>query len=179
MMRALPLILLLGACANTTPVSPFLQSYRDAGVPIASKADLDPARLAGRWYEIASYPVPFARDCAGATADYAPRPDGTIALRNTCLGADGTVLRAIDGIARPTGPGRLRVRLDGVPFGAPLWILWTDADYRVAVMGQPDGRAGWILARERALRPDLKRAAREVLDFNGYDLSRLRNTTAR
>ncbi|WP_236687824.1 lipocalin family protein [Jannaschia aquimarina] len=157
-------------------MAPLLPSYRDASVPIASKADFDPARFAGRWYQIAAYPVPFQNGCASATAEYAPRPDGTLAVRNTCLGPQGDPIRAITGTATPDGPGRLDVELSGVPFSAPLWILWTDADYRVAVLGQPDGRAGWILARDRRLRADLRAAARTVLEFNGYRLDALRET---
>ena len=177
MRRALVLCLALAACGgDTTPLAPLLPSWRDPAVPIASVAAFDPARLAGTWREVASYPLPFAAGCAGATATYAPRPDGTLSVRNACLGPDGAELRAIEGVATPDGPGRLRVRLDGVPFAAPLWVLWADADDRVAVLGQPDGRGGWILARETPLRPDLRVAAERVLTFNGYDLAGLRDS---
>lgn len=173
MKRTLALLVLLTACENTTPVAPLLPSYRDPDVTIASKADFQPERFAGRWVEIASYPLPFQAGCAGATAEYIPSETG-LSVRNTCLDETGAPVRSIEGSAEIAGPGRLRVNLDGVPFSAPLWVLWTDADYRVAVLGQPDGRAGWILARDPSLRSDLWRAAREVLDFNGYDLSQLR-----
>ena len=176
MRRALALCLALAACADTTPLAPLLPSYRDPAVPIASKADFDPARFVGTWREVASFPVPFQAGCAGATATYGPRPDGALSVRNVCLDADGAERRAIEGEAVPTGPGRLRVTLEGVPFPAPLWVLWTDADYRVAVLGQPDGRAGWILARDTPLRADLREAAERVLAFNGYDLTRLRDS---
>lgn len=169
----LPLLVLMG-CEDTTPVSGLLPSYRDAEVTIASKADFDAGRFAGRWVEVASYPLPFQSGCAGATAAYTLTEAQDITVLNTCLDATGAPLRTIEGRAEISGPGRLSVRLDGVPFAAPLWVLWTDADYRVAVLGQPDGRGGWILARETPLRPDLLRAAREVLDFNGYDLTQLR-----
>lgn len=172
MTRYLPLLLVLAACEATTPVAPLLPSYRNPDVTIASKADFDLTRFTGTWIEIASFPVPFQSGCDGALAEYTATGTG-LSLRNTCLDETGAPLRAIEGTALPTGPGRLQVSLDGVPFPAPLWVLWTDADYRVAVLGQPDGRAGWILARSAPLRPDLLRAAREVLDFNGYDLDQL------
>ena len=60
-----------------------------------------------------------------------------------------------------------------MPFAAPLWVLWTDADYRTAVLGQPDGRAGWILNRDPEIPPDRLAAALTVLDFNGYDTGAL------
>lgn len=42
--------------------------------------------------------------------------------------------------------------------------------------GRPDappGTAGWILNRDPAIPPDRLAAAREMLDFNGYDLTGL------
>jgi apolipoprotein D and lipocalin family protein len=77
------------------------------------------------------------------------------------------------------GPGRLSVRLSGVPVAAPYWVLWVDEGYRTAVVGQPNGRAGWILNRDPVIPEDRWIAAREVLDFNGYDLSRLHQSVSR
>ena len=73
------------------------------------------------------------------------------------------------------GPGRLKVRLPSVPFvAADYWVLWTDEDYRTAVVGAPNGRSGWILNRTPDIRADRLDAARDVLEFNGYDLGRLK-----
>jgi apolipoprotein D and lipocalin family protein len=40
-------------------------------------------------------------------------------------------------------------------------------------VGTPNGRAGWVLNRDPVIPADRWAAAREMLDFNGYDLSRL------
>lgn len=170
--RALLLAFGLGGC-TTALVAPLLPAYRDRDVPIASKADLDPVRYAGRWYEVARFPVPFQRGCAGAIADYGTPSDGRLTIRNTCLDGTGTAIRTIEGDARITGPGRLAVTFDGVPFTAPYWVLWVDEGYRTAVVGQPDGRAGWILNRDPDIPADRLAAAREVLAFNGYDVGQL------
>ncbi len=167
-MRALFLILLLAACGN---------SYRDPDVQIASKALFDPAKYAGTWYEIARFPVPFQKGCTNTTATYTPKsPSGSgFLVVNTCR-VDGA-LKQIEGFAEPDGPGRLRVSFDTVPFvKAPYWVLWTDESYETAVVGVPSGRAGWILSRTPTIRADKLTAAREVLDFNGYDLSQLEAT---
>lgn len=168
--RALVLALVLAACAAP--------SYRDTDVPIASAAAFDPARYAGLWYEVARFPVPFQAGCVGTTARYTPRPDGTLGVVNTCRdGALGGPVKRIEGTARPTGPGRLAVRFEGVPFIAgPYWVLWVDDGYETAVVGVPSGRAGWVLSRTPAIRADKWRAALEVLDFNGYDTGRLVRT---
>ncbi|RMA42681.1 lipocalin family protein [Rhodophyticola porphyridii] len=168
-----PLLLLaLSGCGVFAP------SYRDQSVTIASNANFDPARYAGRWYEVARYPNPFQAGCAGAIAEYQLRPGADIAIRNTCLDETGTPTEDISGRATIVGPGRLSVRLSGVPVAAPYWVLWVDEGYRTAVIGQPDGRAGWILNREPVIPADRLAAAREVLAFNGYDLSRLQASGA-
>jgi apolipoprotein D and lipocalin family protein len=48
-----------------------------------------------------------------------------------------------------------------------------DEGYRTAVVGAPNGKSGWILNRDPQIPVDRLNAAREVLDFNGYDLDRL------
>jgi apolipoprotein D and lipocalin family protein len=167
-MRILPgLCLLLAGCGAVAP------SYRDASVMIASNASFDPARYVGRWYEVARYPNPFQSGCPGAIAEYAAADDGALSVRNICLDASGTPTREINGRAEMVGPGRLSVRLEGVPFAGPYWVLWVDEGYRTAVVGAPNGRVGWVLNRTPDIPPDRWAAAREVLDFNGYDVSRL------
>lgn len=69
----------------------------------------------------------------------------------------------------PAGPGRFAI-------GDQLWwVLWADADYRTLAIGTPSGQFGLILNRDGALPPDRLRAAREIFDFNGYDIARLRS----
>lgn len=166
---ALVAALALSACAGP------LQSYRDPSVPIASKALFEPARYLGLWHEVARFPVPFEEGCTGVTAEYTAREDGLIGVRNTCRAADGSIRSTIDGTAEIVGPGRLKVRFASVPFVASdYWVLWVDQDYTVAVVGAPDGRSGWILSRTPQISADKFAAAREILDFNGYDLSRLK-----
>ena len=165
---ALALVVMLAGCANTG-------QYRDTDVPIASIAAFDADRYAGLWYEVARFPVPFQSGCTDVTAEYTPRADGQLGVRNICL-KEGRVSQ-IEGSARVTGPGRLSVRFDTVPFiSAPYWVLWVDQDYRTAVVGVPSGRAGWILNRAPEIPQDRLNAALQVLDFNGYDISRIMMT---
>lgn len=147
--------------------------YRDTSVGMTSMAIFDPARYAGTWYEVASFPTPFQSGCARTRAEYGLAGDG-LSVRNSCL-RDGNRV-AIEGSATVVGPGRLKVRLDGVPVAADYWVLWVDEGYRTAVVGVPSGRAGWILNRTPDIPADRLAAAREVLRFNGYDLSQLRVT---
>jgi len=179
MRKILLVVLALAACSEPLPdenPGGLFEVYRDTNVPIASKALFEPAKYLGKWYEIARYPVPFEVGCAGVTAEYGALPDGRISVLNTCRNLDGTIRSTITGAAEVVGPGRLKVSFPSVPFGtADYWVLWTDETYRTAVVGAPNGRSGWILNREPTIPQDRLNAAREVLDFNGYDLSRLVN----
>lgn len=158
----------LSACAVLAP------SFRDPAAPISSIASFDPERYQGLWYEVASFPAPFQAGCRNTTATYQLIAPGTISVLNAC-DRNGGVSR-IGGTARVIGPGRLSLNLDGVPFDADYWVLWVDEGYRTAVVGTPSGGSGFILNREPAIPEDRLKAAREVLAFNGYDLSELNMT---
>lgn len=176
MKRFLSALLLAGCSAPLPgePVGSLFEAYRDQDVQIASKTLFEPEKYLGTWYEVARFPVPFERGCAGVTAEYGQGSDGVLTVLNTCRNLDGTVKSTIRGSAEVVGPGRLEVSFPTLPFGASdYWILWTDDGYRTAVVGAPDGRSGWILNRDPVIPADRLTAAREILDFNGYDLARL------
>lgn len=167
-MRSLVLLacLFLSACGT---------SYRDREAPITSMAVFEPERYSGLWYEVASFPTSFQSGCTNTQADYGIKNEGELTVRNSCF-RDGA-LSVIEGTAKVVGPGRLEVRLNGVPFAADYWVLWVDEGYRTAVVGTPSGRAGWVLNRDPNIPADRLAAAEEVLRFNGYDVSQLRRTT--
>lgn len=170
------LLVLSGGCAfvGDDESGGLFEVYRDTSVPIASNALFEPARYLGKWYEVARFPVPFEAGCVGVTAEYGRLDDGGLSVKNTCRRADGSVRSVIEGRADVVGPGRLKVAFPSVPFGAAdYWVLWVDEGYRTAVVGAPNGRSGWILNRDPSIPQDRLAAAREVLDFNGYDLDRL------
>lgn len=166
LVRLLTLVVLsVGACS---PV------YRDPTMRMQPVAALDLERYAGRWYEIAHFPVPFQEGCTATTADYALRADGRIRVVNSCRrGSPDGPLSRISGTAEVVGPGRLSVRLGRIPFSAPYWVLWVAPDYGTAVVGVPSGRAGWVLHRSPAIPPARLAAAQAALAANGYDPSRL------
>ena len=176
-MRAPWVFALLAGCAAPLPderIGSFGEVYRDLEVPIASVALFDAERYLGVWYEVARFPVVFERGCAGVTAEYQKLDDSRISVFNTCRNLDGSVKSEILGEAEIVAPARLKVSFPSVPFGASdYWVLWVDEGYRTAVVGAPNGKSGWILNREPQISADRLQAARDVLDFNGYDLSRL------
>lgn len=154
--------------------SAILPSWRDTSVPMRTVAAFEVGRYAGTWYEVARYPAPFQSGCLRSSATYSLLGGGEIGVRNACRTENGW--RVINGTARVVGPGRLSVRLDGVPVAADYRVLWVDEGYRTAVVGTPSGRSGWILNRSPEIPADRLAAAREVLAFNGYDLAGLMTT---
>lgn len=153
-----------------------------ASTPVTAIGDLDLQRYAGTWHEIARLPMYFQRKCTGpVTARYAPQADGTVAVHNECVTAEGTTI-AGDGVARrpePFARGKLEVRfapkwLSWLPLvWADYWVIALDEDYRWAMVGQPGRKYLWILSRE----PSLNRATFDMLKSRavamGYDLNPL------
>lgn len=153
-----------------------------ASTPVTAVADLDLERYAGTWHEIARLPMWFQRKCEkDVTAHYAPKPDGTVAVHNACVTAEGETIGS-DGVARrpePYARGKLQVRfapawLSWLPLvWADYWVIALDDDYRWAMVGQPGRKYLWILSRE----PSLDRKTFEALKAQavamGYDLAPL------
>lgn len=169
MFRFLLIALLLASPAVAQP-------YRDRSVPMTVVQNLDVNRYMGLWYEIARYPNRFERDCVAVTAEYALLPDGQISVRNSCRkGAFDGRLDVADGRARVEGPGRLSVNFVAwLPFArGDYYVLDVTPDYSVAVVGEPSGRWGWILARSPRVTPAQMNRALEALRRNGYDTSAL------
>lgn len=155
--KLLFLFAFLAGCGVAVPVEPFEVPYRNPTQPVASKALFDYGETLGEWHVVARFPDAF---CETRTIVFDPD-----LFTRTC--ADG---ERIGGGVRLVGPGRLQI---GAATGTQLWVLWADHDYRTMVLADPDGRRGWILNRTRQIPADRMVAAREILDFNGYDLNRL------
>ncbi|MXU63900.1 lipocalin family protein [Oceanomicrobium pacificus] len=166
--------LLIAACSGSG-------NYRDTSVPISTVERVDLERYAGLWYEIARFPNSFERNCVGVTAEYLPRADGSVTVINTCRknALDGEVERA-EGIATVKDGSNgawLKVKfVQWLPFAGDYLILGLAEDYSLAVVGDPKGNTGWILARDPMIDAETLQTARDVLARNGYDLSQLQMT---
>lgn len=165
-------VVVLGACVATPPPSVTkLQSYRDRSALIGVTSRFDEAKFAGVWYVRAGFdpelgkmafnmratpqgPVmrlgAFVCDPAGVCGDFAE----DLPLKRISNGRYSTKM--------PSGETR------------EFWVLWVDEGFRTAVMGNRDGTFGWIVDRSTKGGADRIKAARGILDFNGYNVSRLK-----
>ena len=129
-------------------------SYRDSAARISSTLRFDLVRFQGDWVVRASYPTDVLQRVtirAVSETRFIWRADGRE--------SQGEV----------TGPGRFR--LEGT--SEEYWVLWVDEGFRTAAIGTPDGSFGLILDRKPRGGADRMVAAREMLDFNGYDVSQI------
>lgn len=149
------LVLVLAACVARAPAAPD-GKFRPAGGQIYSSAVLDSAKLPGRWQQVATF---GDAGCRAGGVDI--KPDGRAAFR-LCLNG-----RDVKGSGRlqPSGPGRFAIA------GQDWWVLWADGDYRTLVIGTPSGGFGFVLNRDGAISADRMTAAREILEWNGYDMA--------
>jgi apolipoprotein D and lipocalin family protein len=154
-----------------------------AAEPLATVGDVDLARYAGQWHEVAKYPNRFQAQCVSdTTATYALRDDGNVAVVNRCRTRDG--YDRVDGVARRVDgrTDRLQVSflpavLRWLPIGwGDYWVIELAPDYRYAVVGEPSRQYLWVLSRTPALSPEDRRNIEARLAAHGYDATRLVNS---
>lgn len=140
---------------------------------------VDLKRYTGVWYEVARLPNRFQRHCAGdVTATYDLRSDGRLSVINACRRADGSIDKA-EGVARissPDGPSsKLEVRFAPAWLGwlpmvwGDYWVIELSPDYSYSVVGTPNRKYLWILARDpRMDEPTLASIMRRAAE-RGFD----------
>ncbi|MDD3022246.1 MAG: lipocalin family protein [Alphaproteobacteria bacterium] len=151
-------------------------SFKAHAVTTVDSVDL--TRYVGQWYEIASMPQWFQKECVGGVqAKYSTLPNGRIQVANSCLLADGT-RKVTLGEAKVTDKNtnaKLRVTFAKVfnkyiyTFGGDYWVIDLEPNYKYAVVGHPTLKFGWILARDAKLSDDDLLLIADNLKSQGYD----------
>lgn len=144
--------------------------------PGAETASLDLNRYTGIWYEVARFDHFFERGCAGVTATYFRREDGTLRVVNRCLkgGLTGEE-KTIEGkawVPEASEPGKLKVQFFW-PFRSDYWVLEVDAEYQWALVGDPTKSTCWILSRTPNPGEELLQLLRGKLKARGYAVEKL------
>ena len=151
----------------------------EASTPLQVVENVDLDRYLGTWFEIASYPAWFAKNCTGVTAEYAVRERGGISVVNRCYkGALDGPLKEARGRAKVVDPvtkAKLKVSFFG-PFWGDYWILELDPDYQWVVVGEPRRKYLWILSRTPTLDKETLDEILSRLPEKGYSRDRLQWT---
>jgi apolipoprotein D and lipocalin family protein len=165
-------VLALAGCANSgTGV-----------VPPKTVEKVDLQRYQGTWYELARLPMFFQRNCAQSEAHYELQDDGSIGVTNRCRTYDGDQ-QEVKGQAVAQVPGetsKLWVRFDnwassllpGLTKG-DYWVLYLDDNYQTALVGHPNRKYLWLLARDQDISSQSRTALLEEARKRGYDTGEL------
>jgi apolipoprotein D and lipocalin family protein len=175
MHRCIGLVVLglgLASCSTTRP-------YVDAPVT-ATRVDLK--RYTGRWFEIARLPMPFQKADEAAVAEYGRNADGTISVRNVAIRPDGSQhdIRGYAKVLNPPANTKLAVRFSTwfgwmipVPKEGNYWVLHVDDSYQEAIVGTPDRKYLWLLARSPGISEKRYAALMAKAERLGFDVSRI------
>jgi apolipoprotein D and lipocalin family protein len=140
--------------------------------------NVDLERYMGRWYEIASFPNWFQRDCYCTMAEYELQGDH-VSVRNSCRkGSSHGKLEVATGKAYPvpdSNNSRLKVQFFW-PFKGDYWIIALDDNYQYAMVGHPSKKYLWILSRTQEMPDSAYQGFIENAAQKGYDISKIKRT---
>jgi apolipoprotein D and lipocalin family protein len=148
----------------------------DYGEQTVARVDLE--RYMGKWYEIASFPAWFQRDCFCTTAEYELSGDH-VWVKNSCR--KGSSIGELDVATAKAfavaGSNNARLKVQFFwPFKGDYWIIALDDNYRYAMVGHPGKEYLWILSRTPEMPEDVYRSMVETARGKGYDVTKLKKT---
>ncbi|MDX0289454.1 lipocalin family protein [Sinorhizobium meliloti] len=142
---------------------------------------LDLNRYLGRWYEIVRLPLKYEEDAAtDITADYSLDNDGKIRVDNRCFDNNNQPKQAL-GQAEPVDATNAKLKVNFLPAAlrwipftdGDYWVLKIDPEYRVALVGTPDRKFLWVIARESAISESTLEDYLAEARRQGFDLKNL------
>ncbi len=138
--------------------------------PLKTVADLKLPRYLGTWYEIARLPMRHEPEgCTDVSAHYTLL-DGEIeeATGEAC---------AVDNDSARLEVSFLPKGLRWLPFAkGDYWVIQIAPDYSVSLVGSPDRKYLWLLAREPRLDATVQDHYLAAARLQGFDLSELIQT---
>jgi len=138
---------------------------------------IDLQKYVGKWYEIASYPMSFQKNCYCVTADYTLTDKGYVKVFNSCRkGSVNGKVKSINGKAFPVdGTNNVKLKVQFFwPFKADYWVIDKANDYSWAVVSGASRKYLWILCRTTDMPEETWKYITDRLVKNGYDLGRLK-----
>jgi apolipoprotein D and lipocalin family protein len=150
--------------------------------PLETVKQVELNRYLGLWYEIGSLPQWFQRDCFGTTAEYSMRDDGKIKVINTCFKGSLEGRKSVaKGKAWSVDPSNAKLKVQFFwPFRGDYWIIELGDNYEYAVVGAPNRKYLWILARTPRIDETLYNQLLETIKTkHHYDLSKFQKSVQR
>jgi len=138
---------------------------------------IDLQKYTGKWYEIASYPMSFQKNCYCVTADYTITEKGYVKVYNSCRkGSVNGKIKSITGKAFPVeGTNNVKLKVQFFwPFKSDYWVIDKAEDYSWAVVSGPSRKYLWILSRTPGMQKETWQYITDRLGKNGFDLTKLK-----
>jgi apolipoprotein D and lipocalin family protein len=141
--------------------------------------NVDLSKYMGKWYEIASYPKSFQKNCYGTTAEYMMTNHDYITVINRCKkgslqGKEKTV-KGKATVVEGTNNAKLKVKFFFL-FSGNYWIIDLADDYSYAVVSEPKRKSLWILSRTSKMNSEDYSRVLSKIKSKGFDLDKLKIT---
>ncbi|MEM8774992.1 MAG: lipocalin family protein [Pseudomonadota bacterium] len=166
--------LVLAALASCGAPPTNVPGFRDITKPLSVTTRANNAALHGTWFMREQFPVVNEIDRVFFVTNAPTLSSDVIETREQiCRRKRVCDEKVTEWRADRLGPNRWQLVNDAGTESFELWLIWVDSGFRTAAVGTPDGSYGWILDRSVDGGEDRIKAAREVLEFNGYETRRL------
>ena len=154
----------------------YMNARKNNNRPLKTVDKVDLRRYSGKWYEIATIPHSFEKDCACSIAEYHLNPDGYLEITNSCL-QEGRQ-KVVNAKAFPiegSNNSKLEVQYFW-PIKGKYYIMALDKEYQYALVGHPNRNYLWVLSRYQEMDEDTFIDLLQIARQEGFDISRLRRT---
>lgn len=159
----------------------FITQQAWAAEPPPTVGQVDLNKYVGLWYEVASIPQSFQKQCArNTTAQYTLLDNGLIKVDNSCDTKEGKRSSA-EGRAKVVDTqsnAKLKVTFVKLlswifKFGGDYWILDLAPDYSYALVGDSKREYAWVLSRTPQLSLAQFKKINDKFVELGYDTSKI------
>jgi len=168
-MRCLTLLLLSLAMVSCSTMS--------KQTPPKTVPQVDLNRYMGNWYVISNIPYSLENGKVATYDTYGTLPDGRMSnvftFRKGSFDAPEQSWHGVAWVVNKETNAEWKVRFIW-PFTATYLVLELDSDYRWAVVGTPNRKLLWVLARDRSLDDKTYAAIMKRLTAQGYDIDRIK-----
>ncbi|CAN5411659.1 lipocalin family protein [soil metagenome] len=156
-------------------------SQASAGKEPQTVGSVDLQKYSGKWYEVASIPQSFQKQCvSNTTAEYASTENGLISVVNSCDTKTGerSIAEGRAKVEDTVSNSKLKVTFVKIfnwvfAFGGKYWILDVDANYSYALVGDPTRGYAWILSRTPNISGEQLSQFEKKFSEQGYDTCKI------
>ena len=182
-MKFLALLTILMACSAMA--FDLSKLFRFGSSPPPTVSELDLAKYAGDWYEIARLPFFFERHCYCATAKYTLSSNNALDIENSCNWKSPTGEKYTgESMAFPAEDvngtlttGGLEVSYSSAfSFSFSYLVLEVDENYQYALVGTSRKDHLWILSRTATIEEDVYYRLLDKAMVLGFDVSQVTKT---